>query len=156
MSKISLTPNAAGTGNFTIASPATDTDRTLTLPDEAGTVLTSASAIPAAQITGALNATGSAPIYACRAWGNFDGDAITTRGSGNLSIARTSTGNFTFTMATAMPDVNYSVNVSCNAIVGAAAIAVGIISTTQFFVNVRRSSTEAAGNPTEIFVQVVR
>ena len=45
MSKISITPNPSGTGVFTIASPATSTDRTLTLPDEAGTVLTSASSI---------------------------------------------------------------------------------------------------------------
>jgi hypothetical protein len=44
MSKIALEPNAAGTGTFTIASPATNTDRTLTLPDEAGTVLTTATA----------------------------------------------------------------------------------------------------------------
>jgi hypothetical protein len=43
MSKISITPNATGTGVFTISSPATNTNRTLTLPDEAGTVLTSAS-----------------------------------------------------------------------------------------------------------------
>ena len=43
MSKIALTPNASGSGTFTIASPNSDTDRTLTLPDEAGTVLTSAS-----------------------------------------------------------------------------------------------------------------
>lgn len=150
MSKIAISPNVSGTGTFTIAAPDSNTDRTLTLPDAAGVVATQE------YIPTALNATGSAPIYACRAWGNFDGDAITTRGSGNLSIARTATGNFTFTMATAMPDVNYSVNVSCNAIVGAAAIAVGIISTTQFSINVRRAATEAAGNPTEIFVQVVR
>jgi hypothetical protein len=43
MSKIALTPSATGTGVFTISSPATNTNRTLTLPDEAGTVLTSAS-----------------------------------------------------------------------------------------------------------------
>jgi len=43
MSKIALSPNASGTGVFTIASPSGNTDRTLTLPDEAGTVLTSAS-----------------------------------------------------------------------------------------------------------------
>ena len=43
MSKISLSPNASGSGIFTIASPATSINRTLTLPDEAGTVLTSAS-----------------------------------------------------------------------------------------------------------------
>jgi hypothetical protein len=43
MSKIALTPNASGTGVFTISSPATNTDRTLVLPDEAGTVLTTGS-----------------------------------------------------------------------------------------------------------------
>ena len=43
MSKIALTPNSLGSGTFTIASPNSDTDRVLTLPDEAGTVLTSAS-----------------------------------------------------------------------------------------------------------------
>ena len=40
MSKIALTPNASGSGTFTIASPNSDTDRVLTLPDEAGTILT--------------------------------------------------------------------------------------------------------------------
>ena len=44
MSKIALTPSASGTGVFTISSPATNTDRTLTLPDEAGVVLTTATA----------------------------------------------------------------------------------------------------------------
>ena len=39
MSKIALTPNASGTGTFTIVSPNSNTDRTLTLPDAAGTVL---------------------------------------------------------------------------------------------------------------------
>jgi len=42
MSKIALNSNASGTGVFTIASPNSDTDRTLTLPDESGTVLTTA------------------------------------------------------------------------------------------------------------------
>jgi hypothetical protein len=39
MSKIALTPNASGTGTFSIASPGTNTDRTLTLPDATGTVV---------------------------------------------------------------------------------------------------------------------
>jgi len=38
MSNIALTPNASGTATFTIASPATSTNRTLTLPDATGTV----------------------------------------------------------------------------------------------------------------------
>ena len=37
MSKISLSPNASGTGTFTIASPNSSTDRTLTLPDNTTT-----------------------------------------------------------------------------------------------------------------------
>ena len=43
MSKIALSPNAGGTATFTIASPGTSTDRTLTLPDNSGTVLTTGS-----------------------------------------------------------------------------------------------------------------
>jgi hypothetical protein len=40
MSKISLAPDASGTGIFTIASPGTSTNRTLTLPDDTGTIVT--------------------------------------------------------------------------------------------------------------------
>ena len=39
MSKIRLTPNASGTGTVTLTVPSTSTDRTLTLPDNTGTVL---------------------------------------------------------------------------------------------------------------------
>ena len=45
MSKIAIKGADTGTGVFTLESPATNTDRTLVLPDEAGTVLTSASSI---------------------------------------------------------------------------------------------------------------
>jgi len=41
MSNIAIKGATTGTGVFTLESPATNTDRTLTLPDEAGTVLTS-------------------------------------------------------------------------------------------------------------------
>lgn len=51
MSNIAIKGATTGTGTFTIESPATNTDRTLTLPDEAGTVLTSASSIPSSQVT---------------------------------------------------------------------------------------------------------
>lgn len=45
MSSIKLESNASGTGIFTLASPATNTNRTLTLPDNTGTVLTTASGV---------------------------------------------------------------------------------------------------------------
>lgn len=47
MSSIKLSPNASGTGEFTIAAPNSNTNRTLTLPDNTGTILTnSAQSIP--------------------------------------------------------------------------------------------------------------
>lgn len=42
MTKIAFNPNVNGTGTFTIAAPNSNTDRTFTLPDASGTVLTSA------------------------------------------------------------------------------------------------------------------
>jgi len=42
MTKIALTPNAAGSGTFTIAAPNSNSNRTLTLPDSAGTLVTDA------------------------------------------------------------------------------------------------------------------
>lgn len=43
MSKIRLTPNASGTGTVTLTVPSTSTDRTVTLPDNTGTILTTES-----------------------------------------------------------------------------------------------------------------
>ena len=66
-------------------------------------------------IKGCLNASGSAPIYACRAWINFDGSSAsigTGRSSGNVSGVTDnggSGGDFTITFATALPDANYTV-----------------------------------------------
>ena len=43
MSKVKIQGNASGTGVLTIAAPNTNTDRTITLPDGTGTLLTSIS-----------------------------------------------------------------------------------------------------------------
>jgi len=66
MSNIAIQGAATGTGVFTLASPATNTDRTLTLPDEAGTVLTSAgvpsSAMPAGSVLQVVHGSASAQV----------------------------------------------------------------------------------------------
>ena len=64
--------------------------------------------VAAARITGALNATGSAPLYACRAWVNFNGTGtVAIRASGNVSsITDNGTGDYTVNFATAMQDTN--------------------------------------------------
>jgi hypothetical protein len=82
--------------------------------------------VAAARITDALNADGTAPIYACRAWVNFDGTGtVAIRASGNVSsITDNGTGDYTVNFTTAMPDANYafsgSVNLNSTATVGAA------------------------------------
>lgn len=45
MSKVKIQGNASGTGIFTVAAPATNTDRTITLPDVDATVLTTAGGV---------------------------------------------------------------------------------------------------------------
>jgi hypothetical protein len=110
LSKIALSPSASGTGTFTIASPNSNSDRTLNLPDSAGTLATAESTL--AQ----FNASGSAPVYACRAWVNFNGTGtVAIRASGNVSsITDNGTGDYTVNFTTAMPDANYSVVVSAD------------------------------------------
>jgi hypothetical protein len=77
-------------------------------------------AITASKLDGAQ--TGSAPIYGCRAWVNFDGTRDTTgsvsltntnrliRGSGNVSsVSRSGVGIYTINFTTAMGGANYCV-----------------------------------------------
>ena len=67
--------------------------------------------VPASAIANALNAPGSAPIYACRAWVNFNGTGtVAIRASGNVSsITDNGVGDYTVNFTTAMPDAHYSV-----------------------------------------------
>ena len=54
--------------------------------------------------------SGTAPLYMCRAWVNFNGTGtVAIRASGNVSsITDNSTGNYTVNFTTAMPDANYA------------------------------------------------
>jgi hypothetical protein len=110
----------------------------LVLPDEAGTVALT-SDIPAAptiastaeaeagtnntnfitplRMREGFNASGSAPVYACRAWVNFDGRSASLgiRASGNVSsVTRSDTGRYEINLTTAMPDANYATVVGTN------------------------------------------
>ena len=59
----------------------------------------------------ALNAQGDAPIYACRAWCNFDGTGTPSiRAAGNVgSVTKLSTGTYRVTFDVPFDDANYSV-----------------------------------------------
>lgn len=60
----------------------------------------------------ALNADGDAPIYACRAWVNFNGTGtVAIRASGNVSsIMDAGVGSYIVNFTTAMPDENYAIS----------------------------------------------
>ena len=109
MTKIAVTGPASGTGTFTLTTPVSSSDRTLTFPDSTGTVLNDQSNIEA-QVKTATNASGDAPIYSCRAWCNFNGTGTPAiRASGNVSsITDNGTGLYTVNFTTAMPDANYA------------------------------------------------
>jgi hypothetical protein len=60
MSNIVLQPNASGTGNITIATPNTNTDRTLNIPDVAGDIVTTGDtgSVTAGMLNNTLNLSG--------------------------------------------------------------------------------------------------
>lgn len=124
----------------------------------------------AGEVKKALSADNSPPIFACRAWVNFNGSADTTgaastantnrliRASGNVtSVLRNGAGDYTVTFATPMPDANYAAIVSGDmnfagifnagafGAISAASLRVG----TQF-------STGAAGDRGQVFVAIFR
>ena len=93
---ISIDGNGTITGASTLAT--TVVSPTLTTPN-----------INSAQFA---TVTGTAPIYPCRAWVNFNGTGtVAIRASGNVSsITDNNTGDYTVNFTTAMPDINYSVS----------------------------------------------
>jgi uncharacterized protein (AIM24 family) len=121
MSNIALSGNASGTGTFTLASPNSNSDRTLDLPDAAGTIQVSGN--PISGTTGSFSGDlsfnsgyGSAAVaYGCRAWVNFNGTGtVAIRASGNVSsITDNGTGLYTANFTTAMPDENYNAVFGC-------------------------------------------
>ena len=75
-------------------------------------------AITPAGLRSGLNASGTAPIYACRAWVNFNGTGtVAIRSSGNVSsITDNGVGDYTLNFTTAMQDANYTHLVTHNAV----------------------------------------
>jgi hypothetical protein len=80
-----------------------------TAENVAGTVSTKT--VSPLGIREAFNSTGTAPVYSCRAWVNFNGTGtVAIRASGNVSsITDNGAGDYSINFATALPDANYAV-----------------------------------------------
>jgi hypothetical protein len=115
--------------------------------------------------------SGSAPVFGCRAWVNFDGTKDSTgaastantarliRASGNVtSVVRNSTGDYTVNFTTAMPDRNYSINATANFLGGVSWVAApkaGTTPTTSAF-TLFCASNNAVGDFSEVNVAIFR
>jgi len=75
-----------------------------------GSSLTGISSYADSDALSLFNASGSAPVYACRAWVKFNGTTATINGSGNVSsLTDGGVGRYIVNFTTAMPDALYTV-----------------------------------------------
>ena len=101
--------------------------------------------------------SGTAPIYPCRAWVNFNGTGtVAIRGSGNVSsVTDNGTGDYTINFTIAMTDANYAV---CGSAFGNVVYSImspdGTPSTTA--VQVITSNTTAVGDNSVVAVAIFR
>jgi hypothetical protein len=166
MSLVKVSGNASGTGTLTIAAPNTNSDYTLTLPQatttfvgtDATQTLTNKTLItPNIDSAQFATVSGTAPIYPCRAWVNFNGTGtVAIRGSGNVSsITDNGTGDYTINFTIAMTDANYAV---CGSAFGNVVHSImspdGTPSTTA--VQVITSNTTAVGDNSVVAVAIFR
>jgi hypothetical protein len=124
LSLLAVQGGATGTGTVTLLAPVTNTNQTLTLPDATDTVagiaatqtLTNKTLTSPTLTTPNINSaqfatvSGTAPLYAARAWVNFNGTGtVAISGSGNVSsITDNGTGDYSVNFTTSMPDANYA------------------------------------------------
>ena len=128
MSTLVVKGNASGSGTITVEGPNTNSNFTVSIPAATTTLvgtdstdtLTNKTLTSPTLTTPVINSatistvSGSAPLFLCRAWVNFNGTgAVAIRASGNVSsITDNATGLFTVNYTNAMPDVNYSVSMN--------------------------------------------
>lgn len=95
--------------NFTVTVPAATT--TMVGTDATQTLTNKTLTTPNIDSAQFATVSGTAPLYACRAWVNFNGTGtVAIRASGNVtSITDNGTGDYTVNFTTAMSDANYSV-----------------------------------------------
>jgi hypothetical protein len=143
---MSLKLNSSGGGSVLLQEPSTASNHTLTLPDATTTAVgtdatqtLSNKTFSGAQTFGTASfpePSGSAPLYAARAWVNFNGTGtVAIRASGNVSsITDNGVGSYRVNLTTAMTDVNTApfLTSDSNASGGINAYFINIVSTSAF------------------------
>ena len=110
MSKVAIEGNSSGTGTFTIASPNSNSNRTLNLPDNAGTFITTgsttgidASALSTGTVAAARLPAGSVLQSVTASFSGLTTSSTSTETSapewGSLTITPTASGNYLLVIA---------------------------------------------------------
>lgn len=149
----SIVVNGDTSGSITLSAPAVAGSSVLTLPAVTDTVagiaatqtLTNKTLTSPTLTTPNINSaqvdtvSGTAPLYFCRAWVNFNGTGtVAIRASGNVSsITDNGIGYYTVNFTTAMPDANYDV-------VGASCTNIGVRQSGMLSINSNGSAVEIA------------
>jgi hypothetical protein len=108
------------------------------------------------------NQSGSAPIFGARAWcvfnGTLTGTNAPTAGGNVTSVTRNSAGNYTVTLANALPDTNFAVTVSArlsgSAVMAAPAPDVSLTTTSVGAVTFNNAG--ASVDPTSVHLVIYR
>jgi len=113
MTKIAIVPNAAGTGTFSIEAPNSNSNRTLTLPDAAGELLTDARLASQAEAqAGTDNTRLMTPLRTTEAIGAQIGDA-------NAGLAYGAVGTYVFAAQTVSTVANAGTTIAGSSLIAA-------------------------------------
>lgn len=166
-------------GTAQLSAGAVTADKIASLPNNIVTTQTIAnSAVTAEKMSGGQ--TGSAPVYGCRAWVNFDAtrnasggtDSLNTnrfiRASGNVSsVTKIDVGQFRINFTTPMQDTGYTVIITTNEIQtsnrssggcirGSTADVTSLMLTTSIDIDIGSKSTGGADDNAVVCVNVFR
>lgn len=161
-SGITVTNGTGASGDPTISIANGAISAALLASDSVETAKIKDANVTAAKLNGAQS--GSAPIFASRAWASFGyiGSAVVTNASGNIaSITRSSTGLYEVTFTTAMADANYAVIGAAHGSSGASSVTgdtFGVYdkTTTKFNINITDPTSNNYADPYECGFSVIR
>jgi hypothetical protein len=137
-----------GTGSVVLGTTPTLASATLTTPT-----------INSAQVP---TVSGTAPLYMCRAWVNFNSTGtVAIRASGNVSsITDIGVGDYTVNFTTAMPDANYSVSGTAKGLdnnsVDRTLVSPYLLTTGNFGIRVASTGTPTATDAVNNYLEIIR
>jgi hypothetical protein len=101
--------------------------------------------------------SGTAPLYMCRAWVNFNGTGtVAIRASGNVTrITDNGVGTYAVNLTTAMSDVNYCVQAS-SVFATANQTFNSVVSITTSIANITHAENNAVADSASMYVAIFR